>query len=91
MTTNSDCEKLKEFGVLLNEEMEWPSSYTFKFIVKKDQVNELEEILQGHTFNHRPSRSGKYISITATKIHLSSSDIINIYQKVSKIEGIVSL
>lgn len=75
-------------------EQEWPGIYFFKFIVKNDSAsvakvaalfNDTSEI------SMKPSRSGKYISISAKELMLEVESIIDVYKKAIQIEGIISL
>lgn len=88
MTYTERMENLKE---LLDSQHEWPGNYTFKFIVPGEKSIELKQIVQCEESFARPSRSGKYTSMTFDITCQSSDDVITIYQKVSQIEGIVTL
>lgn len=88
MTYSERMQNLKE---LLDSQHEWPGNYTFKFIVPGNKSAELKNIVNKEESFARPSRSGKYTSMTFDIPCKSSDDVINIYQKVSKIEGIVTL
>jgi putative lipoic acid-binding regulatory protein len=39
----------------------------------------------------KPSSSGKFISMSAKQVVLSTDEIMSIYKKASAIEGIISL
>lgn len=88
MTYTERMSNLKE---LLDSQHEWPGNYTFKFIVPGNKSKELKDIVASEESFSRPSRSGKYTSMTFEIKCQSSDDVISIYQKVSKIEGIVTL
>lgn len=79
------------FKELLDLSYDWPSKYTFKFIVPMEKVNMLTMLLADSEISTRPSKKGKYISITAVKTVASADEVIEIYERVSVIEGIVSL
>ncbi len=80
--------KLKE---LLDENQTFPSPYTFKFIVPHDKVNELKAIIARGSFSLKPSRTGKYISVSVTLEMKSSDEIIYLYKAVAIVEGLISL
>ncbi len=80
-------ERLKH---LLDNEHQWPSQYTFKFIVSAARLGEIVEIL-GEGIEVRESANGKYVSVTFHAQMDSSDAVIEIYQKVSVIEGVISL
>lgn len=69
----------------------WPSLYTFKFIVPKAKVPEVEALFPKHEVNHTPSSKGTYISVTARMMASSSEEVISIYKAASGIEGIIAL
>lgn len=72
-------------------ETEWPSVYMFKFIAPSEKVEALTEILYDLEYTAKPSRTGKYISITSTVVMDSPDSIIDIYMKASLIEGVIAL
>lgn len=92
--------KTTEFYERLKEELnsttkKWPSEYLYKFIVPSD----IEKIAQvegafnrmGAIIDTRQSKNGKFTSISIS-VHLNSADeVIQKYQEVSTIEGIISL
>lgn len=83
-----DFDKLKN---LLDDQYDWPSEYTFKFVGQDHHRDELAKHVGEDAHKEQPSKSGKYISYTF-KITISSSDeVIEIYKKVSSISGIISL
>ena len=90
-------EKRKEFEApqkllaLLNEEYDWPCSYTFKFIVPPEKVHILKNIVKSEEAKLNPSRNGKYISVTIKKEMESAEKVIEVYADASTIEGIISL
>lgn len=69
----------------------WPSVYTFKFIVPKPKVAEVEAYFPINEIEKKPSSKGKYVSITVRMMASSSDEIVSIYRKTSEIEGIISL
>jgi putative lipoic acid-binding regulatory protein len=79
------------FRRLLDEQNDWPARFTFKFIVPVEHLLELEELLQGHSVQTRPSRNGNYIAATLSPVMDSSDAVIALYEKVSVIEGLLAL
>jgi putative lipoic acid-binding regulatory protein len=49
------------------------------------------ELLEDHIIEQKPSKNGKYTSLTSRKILNSSDEVIAVYQKVSQIEGVITL
>jgi len=86
-----DEKKLNQLKAVLDETMEWPSPYVFKFIVPIDQKESLIALVGDADISFRPSKKGNYMSITVKKHLQSSEDVITIYLRVSSIEGIISL
>lgn len=91
MDTNYNYE---QFKVKLEQEHTFPSVYMFKFIIPADNkkmalvealFTEEAEVLQ------KASSSGKYISITSKQVVMSADEIIEIYKKATKIEGLMAL
>ena len=83
--------KYKKFQELLDDQVQWPEYYTFKFIIKEEQKANVMNILNDHEFREVPSRNGKYISITSKKYFQSSSEVIEVYQSLDGIDGLISL
>lgn len=69
----------------------WPLEYTFKFIVPGEQRKELEALFTGYEYSLRPSRTGKYFSLTCTRQMPDSDAVIDVYERVSGIEGSMAL
>lgn len=72
----------------------FPYIYMFKFIIKADNKTMalLETIFDNDAdIIQKQSSTGKYISITVKQVVMSVDEIIDIYQKAEKIEGVISL
>lgn len=66
----------------------------FKFIVPVNHKNiaRVESLFSQHaTIYHKESRNGKYISITAKENMETSQQIVEVYEKASKIQSIIAL
>jgi putative lipoic acid-binding regulatory protein len=91
--------KQEEFYKKLKESLEasteFPTTYLYKFIVPttKNQLNEVKSVFEmsGGILKTKSSKTNKYVSISISVKMNSSSAIIEKYQQVSHIEGIVSL
>lgn len=79
------------FRALLEQQTSWPDYYTFKFIIKTERKNQLIQELSEHKIIQKPSRNGKYTSVTSRKLLESPDEVIAVYSKISKIEGVVTL
>lgn len=80
-----------KFKALLDEQVDWPESYTYKFVIKTEKKSELLTLLEEHEIEEKVSKNGTYTSVTSRKVAHSSEDVVAVYKMVSKIEGIMSL
>lgn len=81
----------QKFRDLLEENYQWPDYYEFKFIVKVDDKGLILEMLEGHHITETPSKNGNYISITARKLIRCTDEVIEVYEVISTIKGVISL
>lgn len=79
------------FKEKLENEYEWPSLYTFKFIVPREQEEAVVELFPKVEVSTKESRKGKYISVTARLMANSSDAIIDVYEKAQHIQGLIAL
>ena len=78
----------------LVKDFSWPSKYMYKFIVPFDaeSLNNLKILFDKKAkINHRESKTGKYISVTAVQMMNNPDEVIAIYQKAEKINNIIAL
>mgnify|MGYP005611236547 FL=1 len=91
--------KTEDFYVRLKSELEesttWPAIYLYKFIVPtnatninlvENTFNNMGAVIQTHS-----SKTGKYTSISINVTMQDADKVIEKYQELSTIEGIVSL
>ena len=97
---DKDKEKeVAEFYERLRAELDmsntWPAEYLFKFIVPSvdDNVLRVEEAFDcmGAVIKTTKSKTGKFTSISVDVTVKDAQEIIDKYQEVSTIKGIVSL
>jgi|TARA_B110000438_G_scaffold36042_1_gene35787 uncharacterized protein len=81
----------ESFKNTLNQEYDFPCNYSFKFIVKKDLQKMVLNLLPKAENTIKNSKKGTYVSITLMAFMKNSDEIVYIYDKASKIEGIISL
>jgi len=82
--------RLKE---LLDKE-NYPLVYLFKFIIKNDpdKIVDIKRCFdETAEFETNPSRNGNYISVSIKQMMMSSDDILNRYERVSKIKNVIVL
>lgn len=83
--------KEKNFKELLNNEYNWPADYLFKFIVNKEYKDELMITMGGHRVIEKPSSKGRYVSITTRILMHNAEEVMELYEKASKIKTVISL
>lgn len=82
---------LTQFKDLLNTRYSWPCEYAFKFVIPQNKEQELLGLLPLSKLQKKPSAKGNFISITAQRSFNSADEVIQVYQKVSNIDGIIAL
>jgi hypothetical protein len=82
-----DNQRLQKFRDLLDQSYQWPDYYEFKFIVKIDDKSQILTKLVGYT----PSKKGNYIAISARKLMKDTQEVLDVYEVMSTIKGIISL
>ncbi len=78
----------------LSEDKNWPQVYMFKFIVpaKNKQIALVESRFSDEAIvEQKESSTGKYISITVKEVMLNPNSVIEKYQEMKNIEGLISL
>jgi len=81
----------EKFKALLEDQHEFPTAYTFKFIVEKDYVGQIEALFDADEVTLKPSKGGKYMSITAKPTMQTSDEVLMVYRKAYEIKGVISL
>ncbi len=84
----------KKFKALLEESYIWPTYYLFKFIIPKDSENDLRQVFASRNnckIDVKPSKNGNYLSLSINILMKSPDDVLEIYNNVSKVKGIMSL
>jgi putative lipoic acid-binding regulatory protein len=96
---NNKKENAAEFYERLKVELDksnsWPAEYLFKFIVPSSETN-IQKVqdafnCMGAVIKTTKSKTGKFTSISIDLMVKDSQEIIDKYQELSTIEGIVSL
>ena len=86
-----DNEWINSFREKLDKHYAWPSLYLFKFIVPTGKEQEVKNLFPRHETSDKLSKQGNYTSITVQMMMPSSEAVIEVYEKASRIEGIVAL
>lgn len=76
-------EKLESAG-------QFPMLYMFKFIVPMGTESEIAVLFPKNEIVLKPSSGGKYVSTTIQVMMDSADQILDIYEKASEIEGVIS-
>ncbi len=92
---NNGQDFYRNFREKLIEVEQFPSIYTFKFIVKTDSdQGEQVKALFTHSsakFSEKSSSGGKYTSISIENFVNSADEVIEYYKKVAEIPGVMML
>lgn len=83
--------KLKE---RLDVVHDWPSLYMFKFILQpeEDLISKLEALFPEEAeIKRKYSKTGKFVSLTIREVMISSDEVLDRYERASKIEGVMML
>lgn len=89
----------EDFYASLKEKLEnnhdFPEDYLFKFIITSNQekLTEIYRVFDGmkHTIGSRDSKNGKYTSLSINAFVMDAQQVVDIYQKVGKVEGVMML
>lgn len=92
-------ESQEEFYIKFKERLdattEFPSRYSYKFIIPTSHKNlaEVQRVFDGAQpqFKMKESKNGKYTSITVDIYVIDSDQVIHYYKEASSIEGIIML
>ena len=79
------------FKEKLEMETSFPSLYMFKFIVPSGKESEIGALLPNNEMVLKSSSQGKYVSATIKAMMRDSQSIIDVYEKASKIKGVIAL
>lgn len=77
---------------LLESNHSWPGTYVFKFIVPIAEKGPLIKLLGKHQIQtEKPSKTGKYVSLTIKKHFENAAAVLQQYQDVKPIPGLIGL
>lgn len=82
---------VEKFRDLLDQSYQWPDYYEFKFIIKVQDKDLIMVHLAEYHVVETASAKGNYISISARKLMKSTQEVIDVYEVMSKIKGVISL
>ncbi len=84
-------QKTEQFRQLLDQTYQWPDYYVWKFIVKIEIQDHVISHLTAHEVNVKLSEKGNYVSISARKLVQTTDEVLEIYERISCINGVMSL
>ena len=84
-------EKQTQFEDLLDENHRWPCSFPFKFIMPVQMLDEVLALFPGEEYTRRPSKTGKYVGVTIRKNVSSGKEVMEIYDRVGAVKGVICL
>ena len=79
------------FKEKLESQHTFPGKYLFKFIVPMKSQDDLVKILPEGELSFRESSGNKYVSVTLSARLETSDDVLEVYKKTKKIEGVIAL
>jgi len=83
--------KTLSFKEKLESQHQFPGHYLFKFVVPAARRQELVNVMPEGKTSFKESSGKSYTSVTVEAFMNSSAEVIAIYEKASKIEGVISL
>ncbi len=81
----------ENFQRLLDDQIEFPSEYIFKFIAPSSNLDDLKNVFGHHPVEVRQSRRGNYVSVTARMEMNSSDEVIAVYNAAAEVEDVILL
>lgn len=84
-------DKNEQFKNALDEHHQWPCPYLFKFIVPSENLSKVVELFPDTEIQTRESKTGKYTSVSVETTMCSSKDVMEVYEKVASVPGVMSL
>jgi uncharacterized protein len=79
------------FREKLDQHYQWPALYIFKFIVPSGKEPEVRNLFPLHSVTEKLSANGKYTSVTFQLQMPSADAVIAVYERATKIEGLIAL
>lgn len=78
----------------LDQVHQWPSVYMFKFILEpgQDKLDALMALFPPEAEVLRKySKGGKYVSLTVREVMMNADEVVQRYDRTSKIDGVIAL
>ncbi|WP_291782273.1 DUF493 family protein [Cecembia sp.] len=81
----------KAFKEKLEAQTAFPTLYMFKFIVLNGREDQVAALLPNNKMTLKESSKGKYVSATIKAMMPNAEAILEVYERASKIKGVISL
>lgn len=81
----------EEMRALLDSHHQWPSHYTFKFIVPEAQVAEVAALFPGVELVTRPSSKGRFSSVSFSLEVASAEAVLLVYDRAKTVPNLIAL
>ncbi|MCB0336555.1 MAG: DUF493 family protein [Bdellovibrionales bacterium] len=76
---------------LLDQQLEWPALYLFKFIVPQAVKDELLSLFSEFELTLKDSSKGSYVSVSFRAEVTSSAEVVEFYRKAEQVDGVMIL
>lgn len=89
-----DHKDYQKFRQQLLDSTIWPTLYMFKFIIPNNQqkLDAVKQLFDSNTkFSYKTSRDIRFIGITVKQTMQTPDQVLDIYSKAQKIEGLIAL
>ena len=86
-----DADSVETFRALLDANYDWPSLYTFKFIVPSEESDTVLDLFADDPVREKKSANGRFIAYTMEMQMHSSDEVIAIYQRAACVPGVIAL
>ena len=86
-----DAHSLETFRTSLDANYDWPSLYTFKFIVPSEESDTVLDLFADDPVREKESANGRFIAYTMEMQMHSCDEVIAIYQRVARVPGVIAL
>ena len=86
-----DAHSLETFRASLDANYDWPSLYTFKFIVPREESGAVLDLFADDPVREKESANGRFVAFTMEMRMRSCDEVIAIYQRVARVPGVIAL
>lgn len=87
-------DRKSELKELLDQQHQWPEAFLFKFIYKNEPTTE-EQLralfVEGAEISIKQSKKNSFNSMSVNSFMNSAQEVLDVYAKAGKIEGVISL